>query len=160
MLCDIRRHCSMAFNREPCQKRRTTFRSFSFPVNFLLFLSAFSTPVSISQLAPASHERSHFVFAVASRVSCAAVEVCDEVAFLVDAWLKRTGQYKDRRKVLSKYYQGVPNMENQNSPSLLAPVSLVYEFKILCGTSANFAKTVPCHCTICSRAWPSAFWKL
>jgi hypothetical protein len=91
MLCDIRRHCSMAFNREPCQKEKDNFS--------LLFLSRqlspflfFSTPVSISQLAPASHERSHFFFAVASRVSCAAMEVCDEVAFLVDAWLKRTGQ--------------------------------------------------------------------
>jgi hypothetical protein len=78
----------MAFNREPRQKKDNfSFLFLSRQLSPFLF---FSTPVSISQLAPASHERSHFFFAVASRVSCAAVEVCDEVAFLVDAWLKKT----------------------------------------------------------------------
>ena len=46
-------------------------------------------------------------------------------------------------------------------PSPEFPCELVlYELRTLCFTIANFAKTVPCHCTKCSSACPSAFWKL
>jgi hypothetical protein len=42
-------------------------------------------PLAVSQLAPAGQERLHFVLAAARGVARAAVEVGDEVAFLVDA---------------------------------------------------------------------------
>jgi hypothetical protein len=41
--------------------------------------------LAVSQLAPAGHERFHFFLAVARGVAGAAVEVGDEVAFLVNA---------------------------------------------------------------------------
>ena len=68
-----------AFNRDAVDKKKERFVVLCYPT------SPSSSPVSVSQLAPACHERFHFLFAVASGVARAAVEVGDEVAFLVDA---------------------------------------------------------------------------
>lgn len=46
-------------------------------------------PFAIPQLAPAGQQRFHFFFTGARGVAGAAVEVGDEVAFLVDAYLLR-----------------------------------------------------------------------
>lgn len=44
-----------------------------------------TSSLSVAQLTPAGHERLHFLFAVARGVTAAAVEVGDEIAFLVNA---------------------------------------------------------------------------
>jgi hypothetical protein len=51
----------------------------------MLLLLLLLSPLAVSQLTPAGHEWLHFFFAVARGVASAAVEIGNEVAFLIDA---------------------------------------------------------------------------
>jgi len=83
----------------------------------MLLLLLLLPPLAVTQFTPTGHERFHFFFAVARGVAGAAVEVGDEVAFLVDAYILSENQHhvSHSQTMAGRYY----------SPSLLAPVSLV-----------------------------------
>ena len=69
-------------------------------------MASLTPPLSVPQLAPAGHKRPHFFFAVARGVTSAAVEVGNEVAFLVDAYMNccqlKGSLYNINRTILAR----------------------------------------------------------